>query len=138
MDDRGQTVEEVLRGLNLRSTPPGPTPTEEQARAMALRELRSGPGTKIPDEQILRPRWSSEKERIPEMPLWLRALIEKKATDEEVIDALEKRLRRAPTHETLLLANALSRDLTRRTGNSEWLHKLLTQELVNAIAQKGG
>ena len=138
MDDHGQTVEEVLRGLNLRPTPPGPAPTEEQARALALRVLRSGPGTKVPDEQILRPRWSSEKERIPEMPLWLQALIEKKATDEEVIDALEKRLRRAPTHETLLLANALSRDLTRRTGHSEWLHKLLTQELVNAIAQKGG
>lgn len=134
MDER---IEEALRRLNLRSTPLGSAPTEEQARALALRELRSGPGTKIPDDQILRPRWSSEKEKTPEMPLWLRALIEKKATDEEVIDALEKRLRRAPTHETLLLANALSRDLTRRIGHSEWLHKLLTQELVNAIAQKG-
>lgn len=144
MASRGRpTPEEVLRRLKLTRTQPALPPTEAQARTLGTGETKAGAGTKAPDEAVLqRARLqvvrAGEKPLVREEPTWLRALVEKKASDEEVIAAVEKRLRRAPTRENLLVAQALAHDLVKRSGGGERLRKVLTQELVKEIIEKGG
>ncbi|HSK81081.1 MAG TPA: hypothetical protein VLQ45_31800 [Thermoanaerobaculia bacterium] len=144
MGDRERpSAEEVLRRLKLSRTDPASPPTEAQVRTLATGETRSGGGTKAPDEEVLRRERlqvvrEGEKPFPLKEPSWLRALVEKKASDDEVIDAVEKRVRRAPTRENLLVAQALAHDLAKKRGSGERLRKILTQELVNEIIEKGG
>jgi hypothetical protein len=144
MASRGRpTAEEVLRRLKLSHTDPASPPTQERMRTLAAGETKSGAGAKAPGEEVLRRARlqvarPSERLAALEEPSWLRALVEKKASDEEVIDAVEKRLRRAPTRENLLVAQALAHDLGKRQGGGERLRKVLTQELVKDIIEKGG
>jgi hypothetical protein len=132
--------EEVLRRFKLSRTEPAPDPKPEQVHALAA-ESRSGEGSKAPEEVLRLHRAQATHDRAEtfglEEPPWLRALVEKKASDDEVIDAIAKRLQRAPTRETLLAAKALARDLAKRSQGRP-LRKILTQEMVNELIQKRG
>jgi hypothetical protein len=139
------SAEEVLRRLKLSRTEPASPPTEARMRTLATGDTKSGPGKKekAPDAAVVR-RARAQVVRpgavplVREEPTWLRALVEKKASEEEVIAAVEKRVRRAPTKENLLVAQALAHDLGKRQGGGERLRKVLTQELVKEIIEKGG
>lgn len=143
---RQPTSKDVARLLKLRETQPAEPPEPEAALRMAAAETRSGRGeggTDPAGSEFVR---SLAKRVIREgsrpfsqaHPAWVRALVEKNADDDEVIEAAKKRLSRAPTRANLLLAQAMANDLGRKPGGGERLRKVLTQDLVDQLIGKEG
>lgn len=140
---RRPTSQDLARLLKLKKTQPAEPPEPEKAHRMAVAETRSGRGQRAPDSEFVR---SLKKRVIREgrtpfahaHPSWVRALVEKNAADEEMVEATKKRLSRAPTRANILLAQAIANDLGRKPGGGERLRKVLTQELVDQLIGKEG
>ncbi|MEY2410216.1 MAG: hypothetical protein QOF48_2886 [Verrucomicrobiota bacterium] len=73
-----------------------------------------------------------------ELPNWLRAMVEKKASADELTKTLHDRLQRAPSEENQELALILANEIARMEGGSEALAKYATTQLLARLAGKGG
>jgi len=74
---------------------------------------------------------------IPELPNWLRAMIEKRVSVEELAKTFHDRLLRAPSEENQELALLLANEIARMKGGSEALAKYKTAELLAKLSGKG-
>lgn len=86
-------------------------------------------------------RFSSAVTHYPEpyeLPNWLRAMIEKKSSVEELAKTLHDRLHRAPSEENQELALLLANEIARMKGGSEVLGRYTTPELLARLTGKGG
>lgn len=73
-----------------------------------------------------------------ELPNWLRAMIEKKASVEELSKTFHDRLLRAPSAENQELALLVANEIARMKGGSEALARHKTPELLAKLSGKGG
>jgi hypothetical protein len=95
-------------------------------------------GLRLPRAAVLlTPDRSTEKRyRRPE---WVGKLAAKKAGPDEVLDELERRLRRAPTEEALRDAAVVLEEISRLPDADRSLAKRVTQKAVEAVTNhKGG
>lgn len=141
---RRPTEDELAQALRLRPSEPRPQPEERELQHLAAQSAESSAGK---GEAAPRTRFTAhERERVlppvrlfkSEQPRWVRALAERRADDDELLDTVVKRLRRAPTRSNLLLAQAILHDLGRKPGGGERLRKIITQDLVDEIQNREG
>jgi hypothetical protein len=74
----------------------------------------------------------------PELPKWLLALIEKKASVREVAQTLQEHLRRAPSEENQELALIVANEIARMEGGAEELARHVTPELLARLTAGKG
>ncbi len=73
-----------------------------------------------------------------ELPNWLRAMIEKRASVQELVVTLHDHLHRAPSEENQELALIVANEIARMKGGSEALAKHVTPDLLAKLSGKGG
>jgi hypothetical protein len=86
-------------------------------------------------------RFSATVSHYPEqrdLPNWLRALIEKKVSTEELAQTLHDRLLRAPSEENQELALIVANEIARMKGGPEALAKHVVPELLAKLSGNGG
>lgn len=69
----------------------------------------------------------------PELPNWLRAMIQKKASVEDLTRTLHERLHRAPSAQHQELALMMANEIARMQGGPKVLAKYLTPELLQRL-----
>lgn len=72
------------------------------------------------------------------LPNWVRAMVEKKVSVEELTQTLHDRISRAPSHENLEMALLLANEIARMKGGSEALAKHLTEEFLSRLKGENG
>jgi nitric oxide reductase activation protein len=127
-----------------------PYPQKGARKALDKRELRifaqtavhEGGSREVPaPAQNFARRFSAALTHYPaqrDLPNWLRAMIEKKASVEELAQTLHDRLQRAPSEENQELALIMANEIARMDGGSEVLSKHSTPELFARLSGKGG
>lgn len=73
---------------------------------------------------------------VKELPNWIRAMVEKKVSVEELAQTLHDRLHRAPSEENQQMALLLANEIARMKGGSEALQKHITEELLQRLSGK--
>jgi len=73
-----------------------------------------------------------------ELPNWLRAMIEKKVSVEELAQGIRDRLHRAPSESNQQLALLLANEVARMKGGSEMLQRHVTPDLLQRLGGSEG
>lgn len=141
-DRKLPTEREVAKGLGLERTKPAGPPDEAELRQQTA-VTRAGRGGRPPASRFVKEEgrqvtFEGRKPFSRAQPAWLRALAEKKADDDQVVEVALRRLSRAPSKGNLELAQAILNDLGRKEGGGPRLRRALTQKLVDQITEKGG
>lgn len=104
-------------------------------RAGRGRRIPSSPFVKQEGRQVV---FEGRKPFSRAQPSWLRSLAERRASDDQLIEAAERRLTRAPSRANLELGQAIANDLGRKEGGGKRLRRALTQKLVDQVTERGG
>lgn len=115
-------------------------PNESEMRVFPQAAMREGGTRQVPAaaRQFAR-RFSLTLTHYPdrrELPNWLRAMVEKKVSVEELTKALHDRLHRAPTEENQGLALVMANEIARMKGGPEALAKYTTPELLERLSAR--
>lgn len=117
-------------------------PDKRELRIFVQAAVHEGGSRELPaPAQNFARRFSAALTHYPaqrELPNWLRAMIEKKASVEQLAKTLHDRLQRAPSEENQELALIVANEIARMDGGSEALSKNVTPELLARLSGKGG
>lgn len=117
-------------------------PDNREVRIFVQAALQEGGSREMPASALkFARRFSAALTDYPaqrELPNWLRAMIEKKASVEELGQTLCDRLQRAPSEENQELALLVANEISRMDGGAEVLSRHATPELLARLSGKGG
>jgi hypothetical protein len=116
--------------------------SREELRTFVQPEAQEGGLKRMPEpaKRFAR-RFSETVSHYPkkkELPNWFRAMVERKASVEELTKTLHDHLYRAPSKENQELALIVANQIARMKGGSEVLPRYVTPELLSKLSGRGG
>jgi hypothetical protein len=119
--------------------PPGKPPDESQFLAESRPDTRSGKAARTPKSRFsdAEPSQVMTEAREPiQIPKFLRALVQKKASDDVLLRETYERVKRLTTRQGLRLLQAVILDLSRRPNPRIKFHDVITSKYVRPLLAK--